>query len=202
MSIYNLSLIAALLFGAEAVALITLHFLPTGYIPTRDAVSDYGVGQYRGWFWAHAITGGLGCLLLGAALLQLHPYTPTSAAIALIVTAVARFLIPFFATDLGGNRFQTTHGRIHMLLAYVAFGGIIWAATGVGSTLSHYPAWHSLLGTLTALTWGMIASVVGLIIAIRGRHFSALLGVFERWFYLFSIGWLLLVAINLVRIEG
>jgi hypothetical protein len=23
--------------------------------PVRDAVSDYGVGRYRGWFWAQAI---------------------------------------------------------------------------------------------------------------------------------------------------
>ena len=38
------SIIAALATAVQAVALITLHLLPTGYNPVRDAVSDYGVG--------------------------------------------------------------------------------------------------------------------------------------------------------------
>ena len=45
------SIIAALATAVQAVALIMLHLLPTGYNPVRDAVSDYGVGRYRGWFW-------------------------------------------------------------------------------------------------------------------------------------------------------
>ena len=101
------SIIAALATAVQAVALIMLHLLPTGYNPVRDAVSDYGVGPYRGWFWLQAIAGGVGCLALGIALAQLHPFTPTQVVVALIVTAGARFLIPFFATDQGGSRFQT-----------------------------------------------------------------------------------------------
>jgi len=96
------SIVAALATAVQAVALITLHVLPTGYNPVRDAVSDYGVGRYRGWFWLQAVAGGLGCLALGIALAQLHPFTPTQVAVALIVTAAARLLIPFFATDQGG----------------------------------------------------------------------------------------------------
>jgi hypothetical protein len=45
------SILAALATAIQAVALITLHVLPTGYNPVRDAVSDYGVGPYRGWFY-------------------------------------------------------------------------------------------------------------------------------------------------------
>ena len=81
------SIIAALATAVQAVALIMLHLLPTGYNPVRDAVSDYGVGRYRGWFWLQAVAGGVGCLALGIALAQLHPFTPTQVVVALIVTA-------------------------------------------------------------------------------------------------------------------
>ena len=87
------SIVAALATAVQAVALIMLHLLPTGYNPVRDAVSDYGVGRYRGWFWLQAVAGGVGCLALGIALAQLHPYTPTQVVVALIVTAGARFLL-------------------------------------------------------------------------------------------------------------
>jgi hypothetical protein len=69
------SIVAALATAVQAVALIVLHLLPTGYNPVRDAVSDYGVGPYRGWFWLQAVAGGVGCLALGIALAQLHPFT-------------------------------------------------------------------------------------------------------------------------------
>ena len=145
------SVVAALATAVQAVALITLHLLPTGYNPVRDAVSDYGVGPYRGWFWLQAVAGGVGCLALGIALAQLHPFTPTQVVVALIVTAGARFLIPFFATDQKGSRFQTLHGTIHMILAVIAFGGLVWAATGLWSTLRHYPAWHGAESALTII---------------------------------------------------
>ena len=89
-----LSIIAAILTAVQAGALIVLHVLPTGYNPIRDAVSDYGVGPYRGWFWLQVLAGGLGCLFLAIALAQLHPLTPTQVVVALIVTAVARLLVP------------------------------------------------------------------------------------------------------------
>src|SRR5580693_8465468 len=98
------SIVAALATAVQALALITLHILPTGYNPVRDAVSDYGVGPYRGWFWLQAVAGGLGCLALGIALAKLRPFTPTQVVVALIVTAAARALIPFFATDQNGSR--------------------------------------------------------------------------------------------------
>ncbi|HEX3955449.1 MAG TPA: DUF998 domain-containing protein [Trebonia sp.] len=99
------SVVAALAAVLQVFALVTLHFQPTGYDPVRDAVSDYGVGPYRGWFWLQAVAGGVACLALGIALTQLQPFTPTQAVVALIVSAAARFLIPFFATDQHGSRF-------------------------------------------------------------------------------------------------
>jgi hypothetical protein len=196
------SIAAALATAVQAVTLIMLHLLPTGYNPVRDAVSDYGVGPYRSWFWLQAAAGGVGCLALGIALAQLHPFTPTQVVVALIVTAGARFLIPFFATDQKGSRFQTLHGTIHMILAVIAFGGLVWAATGLWPTLSHYPAWRGVQSALTILPWIMLGSVIAVVLAIRGPRLKPFFGVFERLFYLSSIPWVLIVAIDLARISG
>jgi hypothetical protein len=196
------SIAAALATAVQAVTLIALHLLPTGYNPVRDAVSDYGEGPYRGWFWLQAVAGGVGCLALAIALAQLRLFTPTQAVVALIAAAAARFLIPFFATDQQGNRFQTIHGTIHMILAVISFGGLVWAATGLWSTLRHYPAWHGAEGALTIIPWIMLGSVIAVVLAIRGPRLKPFFGIFERLFYLSSITWVLIVAIDLARISG
>ena len=98
-----------------------LHLLRTGYNPVRDAVSDYGVGRYRAWFWAQAVAGGIAGLALAIALAETTPSVPTLVVAMLVISAVARFLIPAFATDQHGSRFQTVHGTIHMILAIVIF---------------------------------------------------------------------------------
>jgi len=197
-----LSIVAALATAVQAGALIILHLLPTGYYPVRDAVSDYGVGPYRGWFWLQAVAGGVSCLALGIALAGLHPFTPTQAVVALVVTAGSRFLIPFFATDQQGSRFQTLHGVVHMILAVIAFGGLVWAATDLWSTLRHYPAWNGAEGALTVIPWIMLGSVIAVVLAIRGPRLKPFFGVFERLFYLSSITWGLIVAIDLARISA
>jgi hypothetical protein len=53
-----LSILAAVAVGVQTAALVILHLLPTGSNPIRDAVSDYGVGRYRGWFWDSAVAAG------------------------------------------------------------------------------------------------------------------------------------------------
>jgi len=58
--------------------------------------------------------------------------------------------------DQNGSRFRTVPGTIHMVLAIVIFAAIIVAASKLGSTLEHRPAWHRVKGWLTALPWVMI----------------------------------------------
>lgn len=197
-----LSVIAAIFAAVQLGALIALHVLPTGYDPIRDAVSDYGVGPHRGWFWTQVLAGGLACLFLAIALAQLHPFTPVQAVVALIVTAAARLCVPFFATDQGGNRFATAHGTTHMILAVIAFGGLVWASGALWGTLSHYPAWHSAEGLLTVVPWVMLGCVIAVVLAIRGPRLKPFFGLFERLFYVSSFVWLFTVAIDLARISA
>ena len=136
-----LSIVAALATAVQAAALVVLHLLlPTGYNPVRDAVSDYGVGRYRAGFWVQVVAGGVASIALAVALAQLTPYKPTFVVVMLFVSAVARFLMPFFPTGQSGNRFETLPGTIHMILAVVSFGGLVVAATGLWTTLRRYPA--------------------------------------------------------------
>jgi hypothetical protein len=184
--------------GIQAVALIALHLLPTGYDPRTDAVSDYGVGEYRGWFWAQALAGAVGCFALAVALGDAKPSMPSLAIVLLVVAGLARLLIPFFPTDQNGSRFQTVPGTIHMILAIVIFTAIIVAASNLGSTLEHRVAWHGVKGWLNILPWVMIGGAVGTLVAMHGR--LKRVGLFERLFYLASIVWFLIVAVELARL--
>jgi uncharacterized protein DUF998 len=87
--------------------------LPTKYDPVRDAISDYGVGDYRRYFWAQLAAGALACICIAVALTGLHPYVPTLVVVLLLANAAARLLMPAFPTDQSGNRFGTVNAPHH-----------------------------------------------------------------------------------------
>jgi len=202
MTVHTLSIVAAVAAAAQAGALITLHLLPTGYNPRSDAVSDYGVGRYRGWFWAQAVAGGVAGLALAIALAETTPPIPTEVVVALLISVVARFLVPFFATDQGGSRFETLPGTIHMILAVVIFASVIIAASKFGSAVEHEAAWQGVKGWLAALPWVMTGAAIGLLVGLRAPRLHRIYGLVERLFYVSSIAWFLIVSIELARIAG
>ena len=163
-------------------------------------MSDYGIGRYRGLFWTQALAGAVACLALAVALGDVKPSVPSLVIVLLVVAGIARLLIPVFPTDQNGSRFQTAHGTIHMILAIVIFAAIIVAASKLGSTLENRPAWHSIKGWLTALPWVMTGGAVGILVALRGPRLKRIVGLFERLFYVASIAWFFIVAIELARI--
>ena len=142
----------------------------------------------------------MACFALAVALGDAKPSIPSLVIVLLVIAGLARLLIPVFPTDQNGNRFQTAHGTIHMILAIVIFAAIIVAASKLGSTLEHRPAWHSVKGWLTALPWVMTGGAVGTLIALRGPRLKRIVGLFERLFYVSSIAWFLIVSIELAHI--
>jgi hypothetical membrane protein len=90
------SIVTAVAIAAQALALIALHLLPTGYDPKTDAVSDYGIGRYRGLFWTQALAGGVACFALAVAHGDAKPSMPTLAVGLLVIAGIARLLIPVF----------------------------------------------------------------------------------------------------------
>jgi hypothetical membrane protein len=196
----TLSILAAVAVAVQTAALVLLHLLPTGYNPVRDAVSDYGVGRYRAWFWLQTLAGGVACLALAIALAETRPSVPTLAVVMLLVAAVARFVLPAFPTDQHGSRFQTPRGTLHMILAIVIFASLIIAASELGGTLEHRPAWEGVKGWLTTLPWLMTGSAIAILLALRAPRLKLIFGLIERFFYVSSIAWFLIVTIELARI--
>jgi hypothetical protein len=82
-----------------------------------------------------------------------------------------------------------------MVLAVLAFGGLVWAAMGSWAALKHYPAWHRAKAFLAIVPWVMPGSVVAVVLAIRGPRLKPFFGAFEHLFYVFSLAWLFVVSI-------
>jgi hypothetical protein len=194
------SVIAMIAVSAQLAILVALHVLPTKYDPVRDAISDYGVGDYHRYFWAQLAAGALAFISVAVALTGLHPYVPTLVVVLLFTNATARFLMPAFPTDQSGNRFETVKGTIHMLLAVVAFGAVAAAATDLGGLFSHYPAWHSAKTLLVTVGWVVLAGAVACAIGLVGPRLKNIFGLIERFFTLSVIVWIYLISIELIRL--
>ena len=197
----TLSIVAAAAMAVSTGALLLLHILPTGYKPIRDAVSDYAIGRYRGLFWTFTTGGAVSGLALAIALARSHPAKPTLTVAMLLLSAAARVLVPIFPTDQAGSRVQTPKGTIHMILAIVIFASIAVAASNLGGTLGHEPAWHSIKGLVDGwLPWVVTGTATATGLAIIGPRLKGIFGLIERSYYVSSITWFFVVSIELARI--
>jgi Protein of unknown function (DUF998) len=197
----TLAVIAAVAMAISAGSLVALHVLPTGYSPIRDAVSDYAIGRHRGLFWLFVVAGAASGFALAIALARSAPTKPTLTIAMLLLSGAARLLIPLFPTDQGGGRFQTRKGTIHMLLAVSIFASIAVAASNLGASLGHEPAWHAVKGLVDGwLPWVITATAVATGVAIIGPRLKRFFGLIERSYYASSIAWFLVVSIELARI--
>jgi uncharacterized protein DUF998 len=193
------SVIALFAVSAQLGLLVALHLLPTKYDPVRDAISDYGVGDYRGWFWAQLVAGAVACTSMAIALTGLHPYAPTVVVVLLFANAAARLSMPAFPTDQSGNRFETVKGKVHMVLAIVAFAAVAAAATGLGGLFSHYPAWHSAKSLLATVGWVVLAGAIACALGLVSPRLKPIFGLIERFFTLSVIVWIYLMSIEIIR---
>lgn len=191
----------ALAIGAIAgtlvglAALVRVHQLPTGYRPVSNAVSDYGVGRYAGYYRAQATAIGIAAALLAAALMLAVDPEPGRVIVLLLVFAAARIAIPSFPTDLDRSR-PTRTGRIHILLAAAAFASIAWAA----AALPQHVDWDGH-GLLVALGWVIVGTSIACGLSMTSRLHRAtepFFGLIERVFYAAMIAWLLVVSFHLL----
>jgi hypothetical protein len=165
---------------------------PAAYDPLRDAISDYGAGEYHMLYRAQVLLMGAGAALLAVAL---HRYTHVGGTVGwLWVFAVTRALIAFFMTDIPGDP-ATRDGRIHLLLAGAAFTAIGFGAPIIGNDLASEPGWGE---APHVLGWTVAATAVATLLSrpLLPRWF----GLIERALYAAYVAWLLLVAIELVTV--
>ena len=191
-----LAFLALLATAACLAALVWVHLLPTGYRPVRNAVSDYGVGEYRAFYRAQTAASAVAAVCLAAALAEGVDPAPRRVIALLGLFALARLAIPSFPTDLDRGQ-PTRTGRIHVLLAGLAFGAIAWAAAALPDRVD----WGGLHGVLVVLGWIVVVTAVACGLAMtRLLHarMEPFFGLVERCFYAAVLTWLVVVSVHLL----
>ena len=178
-----------------AGALVGLHALPTGYRPLHDAVSDYGVGKHRVWYRVQASALGAAGLLLAGALWGGVDPAPLKTILCLVAFGVARIAIPWFPTDLEGQK-RTSTGRVHLRLAAVAFLAVAIAAPAFHSAIRHNPDWTGIARLLGALGWAVTGAALATALSLRIPGLRPWFGLIERLLYVTMIAWFLVVSIH------
>jgi hypothetical protein len=193
-----LAALAAVATGCSLAALVVVHLLPTGRRPLRDAVSDYGVGPFHVWYDAAAISLGIAGLLLAAALPRAVDPRPRAVVLLLVAFGAARIAIAFYPTDL--DRGQSTRtGRVHLLLAAIAFVTIAFAAGKLPGAVSGSAAWSGIHRELQMLGWAVIATSVATGLSLRlARGGFQFFGLVERLLYFAVLAWFFTVSLHLV----
>jgi hypothetical protein len=193
-----LAALAAAAVAAGAVALVWVNLLPTGHRPAIDAVSDYGASPYRAFYRTTVIALGSGAILLLIALGH-GTGVSDSGLIWLGAYGASRIAIAFFPTDLEGET-ATVTGRIHLLLAAIAFTAIAFAAADLATDLRAEPGWGAG-SLLDGLHWAVVLTAIatGVTRVVRPLRHSVF-GLVERLLYAATIAFLLTVAIEAVRV--
>ena len=181
-----LGLLALALLVVATLLLSRLHALPTGVDPASGAVSDYGTTEFHNHYRAMVVALGL-----AAAALALGLAIDTDAGVALVwlwLYAASRVAIAAFMTDADAAR-PTREGRVHVVLAAVAFTSIAFAAPSV--------SWTGEPSPLDAVGAAVAVTAVATLVTYVVPRLRSVFGIAERLLYLTSIAWLMLAAADL-----
>lgn len=176
-----------------------LRVLEPQFSLLRNAESDYGNGGFAWLMDLNFLLRGVASLAVVLALAALvRPVGVVCLGLGLlIVWAVTSGLLAFFPDDLAGAP-VTTAGRVHLLLALVAFAAMSVGAVIVTYALRRDAAWRPAAPILLGLA---VAGLVALPLVgrppLRGD-----LGLFERLFLGIEFAWLLVAAAWARRMAG
>jgi Protein of unknown function (DUF998) len=170
-------------FTAAALALITLHVLPSDADPLAEGVSAYGRGPTARIYQFQVVLSGIGGLALGAALATRG--ASALAIVALVAYGLARIAIAAYPTDLRGTPMTAT-GRIHAILATMAFLAMAIAAPASGGS----PPLLILAAMVTITSLGSFA------VAARPATVR-FYGLAQRAFYVATFAWAIVASVVL-----
>jgi hypothetical membrane protein len=182
----TLALLSLVPLAAGVAAIVRLHLVPTGLDPMRDAVSDYGTTPRHRLYRFQVVAFGLSAALLAIALAD-NAFVRTSGIVWLAIYAAARIAIAGFMIDRGVQT-PTREGRVHVLLATLAFTAIAVAASTTGSDLG---------GTTHSLGWAVVAAAVGTAVCRVVPQLQPSFGAVERLLYVATVAWLVAAALAL-----
>jgi len=183
--------------GLSLVTLVVVHMAPTGLNPFRNPVSQYHLTRYRGWIATSTILAGVAAIGAIVALTAMLGPAALVTSILLAVFALARILIPFLRMDEPGTPL-TTVGRIHYVLAYLAFGAATAAAFVAAGPLhdagyTDEAMWSTVYGIVMAVG---SAGTIGLQLARRTA-----VGFPERLIYVGFIAWFVLIGATALGVD-
>ena len=174
-----------------------LRVLEPQYSLLRNAESDYGNGAFA-WLMDldFLLRGAASVAVVVALAVLVRPAGALRMGLGLVVVwAVTSGLLAFFPDDLAGAA-VTTAGRVHLLLALVAFVAMSVGAVIATYALSRDPAWRPIVPILLAL------AVLGLVaLPLVGRPpLKGDFGLFERMFLGLELAWLFVAALSAYRV--
>jgi hypothetical protein len=175
---------------------------PGGRDLPLPAISDYGIGPHHRYYRAMVVLLGSGAALLLAALAR-GSDAGDRALTFLGVFAAARIATAFFMTDEPGGE-VTTRGRVHVVLAAVAFTAIAFGSADTTSALEDTPGWSDGAGSVLRLAADAVGVTAVLTLAAylvpqaRERAF----GIAERLLYVAIVGWLAVAALHLATLAA
>jgi hypothetical membrane protein len=178
---------------------VLLAFLRPQFSLLHNAESDYGSAGHDAWVMdiAFLVRGALSFAAI-AALTLTEPVRRRTAGLALLVVwAVASALLAFFPDDPAGTPVQTA-GRIHLVLAGIAFLGVAIGTIVVSRGLRHDPRWESLHVPLYVIS--RLAIVAVLLLGRTHLRIQSLGGLYERLFLGLELLWFLIVAIRIAML--
>jgi hypothetical protein len=180
------------------LTLIVLHVLPTGLSPLTNPVSQYGITSYRLGYRVQTIAMGIAAIAAATGISKLGIRGGSLVAVLLAIFGAARLAISWFPMDVPGAA-RTESGRRHGLLALAAFGGATLAALRLGADISGSNVWVHARGPIAGLGIKMLVCLISMGAARRSETMRHYFGLVERAFYAGTIGFLFVVAIDLVR---
>ena len=180
------------------LTLVVLHVLPTGLSPLTNPVSQYGITSYRLGYRVQTIARGIAAIAAAIGISELGIGGAPLVVLFLVIFGAARLAISWFPMDVPGAA-RTESGRWHGLLALAAFGGATLAALRLGTDLGRSNVWVHARGPIAGLGIAMLVCLISMGAARRSESMRHYFGVVERAFYAGTIGFLFVVAFELVR---
>jgi hypothetical membrane protein len=171
---------------------VALVFLRPRFSVLHNAESDYGSRGHDAWVMD--LNFLLRCALSLAVVQALSLAVPgrlRTGLVWLAVWAVASGLLAFFPDDPVGT-VQRGAGKVHIVLATVAFIAVVVGTRIVTRRLHREPGWAPVYPVLNVLAWGALVPVV-----LLGRaHLrpGSLGGLWEKVFLGIELAWFLVAA--------
>ncbi|MDA4117781.1 MAG: DUF998 domain-containing protein [Thaumarchaeota archaeon] len=168
---------------------LVLNFLPTGYDPVRQMVSDYAVGAFAFEMQLAFFAGGLGVVALASAVAISDDRRVVKAGSALLfIAGVCLFAVGAFQTDVEGAA-ATLHGTVHDILSQFVF---VFGPIGM-LLVSHANGSRWLWPTLASL------AAAGAFFAADAAFSLNAAGLAERIFILVLLVWWFTASYRLFR---